>query len=153
MMNDTDVQRAYLPKCYERVNMSSAELIRHLQSSEGPDAYSFATKLDIFPQSFIKHSLPLTPFMVLPPNYVPKDEHLHRQTFLWMSAPGTVTPSVSIGLISRLHSCLVAHFDLFHNFYVQIQGRKKFVLFPPAQWEQLYLYPILHPGGRSAQVQ
>jgi hypothetical protein len=44
------------------------------------------------------------------------------------------------------------HYDLFRNFFIQIIGHKKVIVFPPSQWEQLYLFPILHPGGRSAQV-
>lgn len=45
-----------------------------------------------------------------------------------------------------------AHYDLYHNMYLQLEGRKRFLLFPPAQWQQLYPYPLLHPGGRASQV-
>ncbi len=94
MMNDSAVRATYKPRCYDRVNMSSSELLDHLQSSSGPTAYSYASNLDVFSDVFVAQTLPLTPFMVLPPGYNPREEHLHRQTLLWLSAPGTVTPGL-----------------------------------------------------------
>eukprot|EP00939_MAST-03C_sp_MAST-3C-sp1_P003183 g3183.t1 len=44
------------------------------------------------------------------------------------------------------------HYDVTHNFYVQIRGRKRFVLFPPKDWRKLYLYPRVHPSSRSSQI-
>ena len=35
---------------------------------------------------------------------------------------------------------------------MQVHGRKRVLLFPPSQWQQLYLFPLLHPAGRSAQI-
>lgn len=55
----------------------------------------------------------------------------------WLSPKGSVTPT---------------HYDISHNFFVQLQGRKRVLLFPPQSWQQLYLYPALHPGALSAQV-
>jgi len=44
------------------------------------------------------------------------------------------------------------HYDVTHNFYVQVKGRKRFVLFPPSDWRKLYLYPRIHPSTRMSQV-
>lgn len=44
------------------------------------------------------------------------------------------------------------HYDVEYNFYVQIFGRKKWIMFPPeAHWE-LYLFPRLSPHYRQSQV-
>eukprot|EP01112_Ceratiomyxa_fruticulosa_P011645 TRINITY_DN3178_c0_g1_i1.p1 TRINITY_DN3178_c0_g1~~TRINITY_DN3178_c0_g1_i1.p1 ORF type:complete len:217 (+),score=50.42 TRINITY_DN3178_c0_g1_i1:681-1331(+) len=45
-----------------------------------------------------------------------------------------------------------AHYDSFHNFFVQLYGKKKFLLSPPSQWESLQLYPRLHPFYRQSQL-
>lgn len=44
------------------------------------------------------------------------------------------------------------HYDIEYNFYVQVFGRKKWIMFPPeAHWE-LYLFPRLSPHYRQSQV-
>lgn len=35
------------------------------------------------------------------------------------------------------------HYDATFNFFVQLQGKKRFTLIPPS--EPMYLYPCLHP--------
>lgn len=44
------------------------------------------------------------------------------------------------------------HYDIFHNFNVQIYGRKRFLLIPPSNWTAVYHYPRIHPKctGRSS---
>lgn len=42
------------------------------------------------------------------------------------------------------------HYDALHNFYVQVRGCKRFLLFPPET--QMYLHPSLHPHYAHAQV-
>eukprot|EP00941_MAST-03F_sp_MAST-3F-sp1_P001168 g1168.t1 len=56
---------------------------------------------------------------------------------VWAGTPGVTTP---------------AHYDVTNNFYVQVSGRKRFVLFPPADSNVLYLHPRIHPAGRQSQV-
>ncbi len=45
-----------------------------------------------------------------------------------------------------------AHFDIVDNFYVQLYGRKRFVLFPPMYHRSFYIYPRSHPNSRQSQV-
>lgn len=44
------------------------------------------------------------------------------------------------------------HFDGFHNFYAQLVGTKKFIVYPPRAWNTTYVYPFLHPHHGQAQV-
>jgi hypothetical protein len=37
------------------------------------------------------------------------------------------------------------HYDQDHNFFVHVSGRKRFVLYPPYEWRNLYIYPRVHP--------
>jgi len=51
--------------------------------------------------------------------------------------PGNVTP---------------AHYDEQQNFFAQIKGHKRCILFPPDQFDCLYPYPVHHPCDRQSQV-
>jgi hypoxia-inducible factor 1-alpha inhibitor (HIF hydroxylase) len=44
-----------------------------------------------------------------------------------------------------------AHFDEAFNIFTQIHGRKKFILFDPKYFPNLYLYPFHHPCDRQCQ--
>lgn len=136
-MDTEPLVEGYRQRAYQRVDLPRDHFFQELELENSEFIRSYATSIDTLSPECIKDALPLTPFMVLPPDYTPSDEARHRRTLLWISPKNSTTP---------------VHFDLFHNFFIQIQGRKKIVVFPPSQWEQLYLYPILHPGGRSAQV-
>ncbi|CAM9909283.1 unnamed protein product, partial [Ectocarpus fasciculatus] len=57
---------------------------------------------------------------------------------LWLGMKGGTTP---------------CHYDGYHNMYVQLSGKKKFVLFPPGSMRSMQVFPFLHPsygqcGGR-----
>jgi oxalate decarboxylase/phosphoglucose isomerase-like protein (cupin superfamily) len=45
-----------------------------------------------------------------------------------------------------------AHYDASPNFYVQLYGKKKFILFAPEQYKNLYLHPFAHPKDRQSEV-
>ena len=55
----------------------------------------------------------------------------------WVAGAGQATP---------------AHYDVSGNMYVQVHGKKRFVLFPPTATRYLYLFPKIHPADRSTQV-
>ncbi|XP_013775038.1 hypoxia-inducible factor 1-alpha inhibitor-like isoform X1 [Limulus polyphemus] len=56
---------------------------------------------------------------------------------LMISTQGNVTP---------------AHFDNQHNLFAQIYGYKRFILFPPEDYDKLYPHPVWHPHDRQSQV-
>merc|ERR1712196_223515 len=44
-----------------------------------------------------------------------------------------------------------AHYDRDHNFFAQVIGKKRFVLFQPNRWNQLHVHPFYHPRDRQSQ--
>eukprot|EP00466_Bigelowiella_natans_P011354 jgi/Bigna1/132731/aug1.18_g7439 len=61
----------------------------------------------------------------------------HMETNLWMATRGVGSP---------------LHYDVAHNMYTQISGRKRFRLFPPHDYSNVYLYPRVHPSTRMSQI-
>ena len=59
------------------------------------------------------------------------------ETHVWVGTAGVSSP---------------LHFDLAHNVYAQLRGRKRFLLFPPSATDALYVYPRLHPSSRQSQL-
>jgi hypothetical protein len=51
-----------------------------------------------------------------------------------------------------LHDMFGLHADWVHNFYTQVAGRKRFILFPPEDFWSMYLFPAIHPSSRQSQV-
>lgn len=56
---------------------------------------------------------------------------------LFIGQKGTVTP---------------CHYDENFNFFTQLRGRKRFILFSPSQFNCLYPYPYAHSADRQSQV-
>ena len=56
---------------------------------------------------------------------------------LLIGQPGNITP---------------CHFDEQHNFFNQVYGEKRCMLFPPENFHRLYPYPVSHPCDRQSQV-
>ena len=56
---------------------------------------------------------------------------------LWASRGGLYTP---------------CHFDGAHNFFCQLEGTKRFLLFAPSQGYRLYHYPVGHPMDNFAMA-
>lgn len=44
-----------------------------------------------------------------------------------------------------------AHFDEAFNFFAQVQGTKKFILYDPNDYPYLYPFPVHHPCDRQCQ--
>jgi hypothetical protein len=58
-----------------------------------------------------------------------------QNIFVWIGQPSVTTH---------------LHMDTYENFFVQVHGTKKFLLFPPSEHMNLYPFPFLHPS--HAQV-
>jgi hypothetical protein len=56
---------------------------------------------------------------------------------LWLSHPGIVSQS---------------HYDTQHNLFIQLQGVKRFYLFPPAVTSSLHSFPNIHRSYRQSQI-
>jgi len=59
-----------------------------------------------------------------------------KNNTLWVGMEGVVTP---------------CHFDEAFNFFAQIYGKKKFILFSPEHFPNLYPFPYHHPCDRQCQ--
>jgi len=53
------------------------------------------------------------------------------------------------GLGGTVYHC---HYDLQPNLHVQLTGRKRFILFPPDDWPNLYPFPVHHDLDRRSMV-
>lgn len=80
---------------------------------------------------------PLEPLMVRNSSWSQENSYKFRWTNVW---------------IGPKHATTQNHYDISYNFYVQIYGEKRFILFPPHQLHHLYLFPFLHPGAQQSQV-
>jgi hypothetical protein len=56
---------------------------------------------------------------------------------LWAGQAGVVAP---------------CHYDGHHNFYAQLWGKKRFLLWPPSAWPLLRPFPLLHPSHAQCQT-
>eukprot|EP01135_Chromosphaera_perkinsii_P001324 Nk52_evm51s164 gene=Nk52_evmTU51s164 len=56
---------------------------------------------------------------------------------LLVGAQGVVTP---------------CHYDEYHNLLAQVKGKKRFLLFGPDNFKNLYPYPVHHPCDRQSRV-
>ncbi|XP_063237631.1 hypoxia-inducible factor 1-alpha inhibitor-like isoform X2 [Bacillus rossius redtenbacheri] len=55
-------------------------------------------------------------------------------------------------LISMEGNVTPCHYDEQENFFAQVRGHKRCILFPPAQFDCFYPYPVFHPHDRQSQV-
>lgn len=55
---------------------------------------------------------------------------------LWLGTPTVTTP---------------LHFDFYHNFYTQVRGRKRFILVPAENYQQIAPFPHIHPSSRMTK--
>lgn len=112
---------------YESVNMSADSFFAAVGNDSGPYVYYFGTvpeqlRADVEPS----RSLYLTDF----------DHGLQKQ-FLWVSSEGVNTHT---------------HFDQDHNFFLQVAGRKRFVLARAHSHRAMHLFPRTHPMWHKSRL-
>lgn len=54
-----------------------------------------------------------------------------------------------IGMEGNVTPC---HYDEQENFFAQVEGYKRVILFPPNHFPKMYPYPVYHPHDRQSQV-
>lgn len=79
------------------------------------------------------------------------DESLRTMTFPShsevYSKPGQVNFWLGMANVTAY-----THYDTSHNFHMVVNGRKRFILLPPAAYSRLKLHPCLHPLYRQVGV-
>ena len=113
------------------VTMKSADFFNHIETKvDQQDTYLYYTGgIESIGQWALTDVKPIHEFISLKPD--------HNSVNVWFGEPDVITHM---------------HYDGYHNFYVQIQGRKKFTVFSPSEWKHVYPYPFLHPHHAQAQV-
>lgn len=96
-----------------------------------PTNESLYYHFDSFPPDLLAD---VTPYAHL---FDTESDVLKRAMYLWFSSGGV-----------NMHS----HFDQDHNFFVQLAGTKRFTLVMPEQWEEMHLFPRIHPLWHKSQV-
>ena len=54
--------------------------------------------------------------------------------------------------ISPFKLFINAFYEMTHNFYYQIDGKRRFLISPPSESPKLHSFPEGHPSFRSAQI-
>jgi len=139
------------PSAHETRNMSGREFFRAVEASRAQhERQAAATATDTGSESSTRRGwrrrlvhfgeVPRRMRAALEPQewlYPHPDDAAARMQYVWLSTPGV-----------RTHT----HFDSDPNFFVQLIGRKRFVLWPPSQTEHLCLFPRLHPLWHKSRV-
>jgi len=58
-----------------------------------------------------------------------------------------------LGTGAAANARTILHFDQYDNMFMQLAGRKTFILYDPLEGGHLYPFPVHHPLDRSAQAQ
>lgn len=84
---------------------------------------------------------------------VPKNlrKDVEPNQFIWLDVKDEKAFGLYIWL-SESHLGPFIHYDQDHNFFVQVSGTKRFILFPPWEHDNMYPYPWIHPYGHKSQV-
>ena len=111
------------------VELSSEEFFRRLQNPSADRFHYFSGDIDQLGDWAYSEVQPLRELLLPNPS--------RSSVNAWIGQP---------------HVMAHCHYDGYHNFYAQLYGTKRFVLFSPVNWPGLYPYPFLHPSHAQAQV-
>ncbi|XP_065222718.1 hypoxia-inducible factor 1-alpha inhibitor-like isoform X1 [Planococcus citri] len=122
----------------KRVQMKFEEFVDKMKNwKEGEERYYFQQVLDnsvgvSVVQDFVKFNWDWFRDKTSKNNWGPLTSNL-----LLIAMEGNVTP---------------CHYDEQQNFYAQLRGYKRIMLFKPSQFENLYPHPVHHPYDRQTQI-
>lgn len=111
------------------MSMTGSELFERILSQDGNKFVYFSGEIERLGNWAINDITPFDELLVLNPH--------SSSVNVWIGQP---------------HVIAHCHYDGYHNMYVQLYGKKKFTLFQPSQWSNLYPYPFLHPSHAQSQV-
>ena len=70
----------------------------------------------------------------------------------WQTELGWSALTSNLLLVGEKGNVTPAHYDEQQNFFAQLCGRKRVILFPPGEFGALYPFPVHHPNDRQSQV-
>jgi hypothetical protein len=108
----------------EQLSMSMSQFFQALSNGE---LLYFSNQLSRLPQLLDD---------VTPHHWLLLSEARPERQLLWIGSNGVTAQT---------------HYDAAHNLYVQVHGRKTFLLSPPSDYDVLHVYPNLHPHSRQSQ--
>ncbi|XP_078659529.1 hypoxia-inducible factor 1-alpha inhibitor-like [Branchiostoma floridae x Branchiostoma belcheri] len=132
-------ERKYYTPCTRRMEIPFEQFVRQLESSEetgGKRVYLQQTLNDTVGKNIV------VDFLQFNWDWINKQQQkqnwgLLTSNLLLIGMAGNVTP---------------VHYDEQQNFFAQVKGYKRCILFAPEQIECLYPYPVHHPCDRQSQV-
>lgn len=111
-------------------NMDVTEFLKH-RSNLSDQVYVYLSRKIRDPSSSII-------IQTLSPNFIhlPINKGVTPEVRLWMSSRGVIASP---------------HYDMEHNYFLQLNGTKKFILSSPIHYEVFQPYSYLHPHWRQSQ--
>jgi hypoxia-inducible factor 1-alpha inhibitor (HIF hydroxylase) len=83
-------------------------------------------------------------------------DHVFQFNYVWLNEiarqAGWGDIDTNLLLVGMPDVVTPAHYDSMENFFAQISGHKRCILFNPLQYRNLYPYPVHHPHDRQSQV-
>eukprot|EP00467_Chlorarachnion_reptans_P001128 CAMPEP_0114500496 /NCGR_PEP_ID=MMETSP0109-20121206/7997_1 /TAXON_ID=29199 /ORGANISM="Chlorarachnion reptans, Strain CCCM449" /LENGTH=899 /DNA_ID=CAMNT_0001678165 /DNA_START=246 /DNA_END=2945 /DNA_ORIENTATION=- len=117
---------------FENTTFSAKDLVNRTLRQNTSTVSDMAYHLGELPEA-IKEIIDPSPIFL---SYKDKHRDDSANQFLWISSGGVVTHT---------------HCDMDHNFFVQLHGEKRFLLYPPHTYEHLALFPRIHPLWHKSQ--
>jgi hypothetical protein len=125
---------------FEFIDMSAREFITNLQKQDGsnPPFYYFTSTLDDFLPGLSDSVCSGWPDLIVDPiGAAVSSLASPPYPSLWMGGKGSTTQ---------------AHYDVSHNVFTQVSGRKRIRLWGPGEHMALRVFPDAHPRARKAQI-
>lgn len=128
-------QSSYDKGNYQLFEMCFSEFLERLNSNKHQPILAAHEKYYLYQSPAENHSSLLADLAT--PAQLPSDEHQHCIRALWISSAGNKTPP---------------HWDSYDNVMMQIRGKKRFILWEPKHYENLYIRPLGQQHDRQSPV-